>query len=691
MLVKVGSYIGNGQDDRQIINIGFQPDFVIVKGGANGAIYKQNTNLGETSSPLAETSLPITGAIKLFLNDGFSIGTNARVNQQNTEYYYIAIKDSNQDDMLISSYTGNGVNNRTISLPFTPDLVIIKSRTTTAQSVFRTSKHIGDDTGLFSGNLNATGVIKSFVTNGFTLGTSGNVNGNGVTYDVIAFRTNTGILGVGAYQGNSVDRRTILDLPFFPAFVLTKVDNVSTQARLRTKDIHNDPSLRAGAADVGTNEVQGLKNGGFELGSNNSVNITGSSYYYFAFRETRIKQLVINKHYYYKVYDNNEYIATWTKEVISEPSFKTNINGGPGNMTIELGRLFDDFGEDVDVKLNNRVDMYVVDRDNPNGLLLYSGYISGYEPVINEVEEKVIITVLGYVAELQRMILRDSSGNTTLTYNSYDPAAILRDVIDKYRALGGSLRYTDASIDLTNTVISYTFNTNTVKEVLDKIIELCPVGWYFRIDPDGVIHLHPRHITSDHIFTIGLDVERLRTFRRVEDVVNRVFFIGAGSPALFRKYENTGSDDAYGKYEKKIVDQRVSVVATAQTMAEREINSKKDPEIRSTFTILDNNGPGKKGYDIELIKVGETLSVKNLKTAIRTASLWNSAIWDTDVWDQTIAAQAADVIQILSLSYTPDSIVIEASSRLPQIAKRIEDIQRNLEVSQSTNNPAAPS
>lgn len=398
----------------------------------------------------------------------------------------------------------------------------------------------------------------------------------------------------------------------------------------------------------------------------------------------------VQKHYIYRVYDTGVYKATWTQEVISEPQFTVNINGGAGQLKITLSRSFDDFGEDIDVKLNNKVNCYVIDSDNPNGLLLYSGYISGYQPMVREALEQVEITVLGYVAETQRIMLQDSSGNTTLTYNSQDPSNILKDIIDKYREQGGTVNYNATSIQLTNTIVSYTFNANTIKEAIDKIIELCPVGWFWRIDPDDIIYLSPKNSLADHTFTIGLHIENLATFRRIEDLVNRVYFIGGGNPALFRKYENVSSQQTYGLYIKKIVDQRVTVAATAQTIANREINQKKDPEIRSIFDIIDNNGPQSRGYDIETIKVGQTLQVKNLKSGVKTITLWDQATWDSDVWDQTLATSAADIIQILSITYQPDSIRIEASSRLPQIAKRIEDVQRNLEVTQSVNNPSSP-
>jgi hypothetical protein len=401
---------------------------------------------------------------------------------------------------------------------------------------------------------------------------------------------------------------------------------------------------------------------------------------------------VLRKHYFYKVYSSGTYVDTWVQDVISEPDFRVNINGGAGELTIRLAREFDNFGEDVDVKLNNKVECYCVDRDNPNGLLIYTGYISGYKPVLRGVEEYIEVTLFNFVSELQRTILRDSSGNTTLTYNSYDPANILKDVIDKLRTLGVSINYSATSIALTNTTVSYTFNTNTGKEAIDKIIELCPIGWYWRVDPDNTIYLQPKNILSDHTFTIGKEIENLETYRRIEDLVNTVFFTGSGDPALFLKYQNTSSQNTYGKYERKIVDQRVSVSATASILSNRLIDSQKDPEIRSRFTIVDNNGPSSTlGYNIESIKVGQTLKVANLRVGSKTETLWDVGFWDTDVWDQTLSTTAADVIQILSLSYRPDSIVIEASSRLPQIAKRIEDINRNLENSQTVANPTAPS
>lgn len=407
-----------------------------------------------------------------------------------------------------------------------------------------------------------------------------------------------------------------------------------------------------------------------------------------------------DKDFVYKIFDGQTFKGVWTDEVLSDPKFRNAINSGPGEMIVKLDRDYDNFGEDIDVKLNNRVEIWVYDRQQPNGMLLYKGFISGYRPVLQGSVEFVEVTVLSYVYELAYYMLRDGTGATTIEYSSdtqeggWDPAEILRDVITKYRADGGSINYTTTSIQDTNTTVSYTFKTNTVREVVDKIIELCPEGWYWIVDSASTIYLRPKNALADHYFTIGSEINQMETWRRIEDIVNQVYFTGNSTEAgtgLYRVYENTGSIDSYGRHAITKIDGRVTVTATADTMANRVINAKKDPEIRTRLTLLDNNGEdADRGYDIEAIIPGQTCKIRNLKSGTKTSSLWDVFQWDVDVWDQTLSSAAADVIQILLVEYTPDSLAVEASSRIPEIAKRIEDIQRNLTQQQTVNNPDIP-
>lgn len=416
------------------------------------------------------------------------------------------------------------------------------------------------------------------------------------------------------------------------------------------------------------------------------------------------------KYFIYKVYTKaGVLVKTWLKDVVSVPDFTTTINGLPGQMSIDLARTFEEYGEDTDVKLDNRVDCYIYDNEAPNGELLYRGYISAYQPTLDKGKEIVRITLLPLMSQMNRYMLTDN-GNTKVTYNSYDPSDIMMDIISKMIEDGATIvsrgsslwdysqwdsGYWDdvipADIDKSNTEVSYTFNANTVKEAVDKCLELAPANWFYRVDPDDTIVFQQKPETITHDLSIGLQIATIEIQQRSENITNEIYFIGGGEPALYRKYSRPGSISQYGRYTKKIVDQRVTVPATADTLANKQLDEQEVPETRFRMVIIDNNGSDtNKGYNIESIKVGDVLRVKNLNFGKKTETLWDQAVWGTDSWDYNLASIASTGLLITKTSYTPNSIEIETSSRFPIVAKRIEDINRNLVDTQAVNNPDAP-
>ena len=107
---------------------------------------------------------------------------------------------------------------------------------------------------------------------------------------------------------------------------------------------------------------------------------------------------------------------------------------------------------------------------------------------------------------------------------------------------------------------------------------------------------------------------------------------------------------------------------------------------------MDSNGQGgSHGYDIESIRVGDTIRIKNLQFGTKSNSVWDLSVWDVDVWDFTLASIAGQPLLVVKTIYSPDSIEVETSSRFPVVSKRIEDINRNLENSQTFGNPSSPS
>ena len=427
---------------------------------------------------------------------------------------------------------------------------------------------------------------------------------------------------------------------------------------------------------------------------------------------------MIQKSAFYKIYSVNQaYITTWSKDVISEPEIRTVINGGAGELKIQLGRPYDNFGEGLDVALQNRVELWIADGDNTQNNLsaitywdtaiwdtdywdnaiqsfikIYTGYISAYSPVLNDEKQTIDITVLGFTSEAAKRVIRDGSGNTTIAYNSYDPGAIMRSIIDLYRADGGTnINYLGNSISLTNSVVSYTFNNNTLKECLDKVVELCPEGWFWYMDANGIVNLKKQSETADHQVTIGKDINLMQTNKRIENMINVVYLIGGGTPPLFNRYIRQTSVNTYGKFESKITDGRVIDTTTANIMAKAVLDRYDTPETRSVIRIVDNNGNDRdQGQNIESYYVGDTVQVKNLNYGSTSYSKWDVSLWDTDVWDATLQYSQADIMVIVSIKYKLDSIEIEASSRLPEVTKRIEDIKRNMDTLAQENLPTAP-
>lgn len=396
----------------------------------------------------------------------------------------------------------------------------------------------------------------------------------------------------------------------------------------------------------------------------------------------------IRKRYLIKVYNKTgTYLATWRTEIVSEITFRKTINSGLGELSIKLARKFDSFGEESDVKIGNEVQVWVFDRDTTSsGVKVYSGEITGYEPTLEEAGEFVTIQCIGYIMTLERDVLKDGL-NTTVTYNSYDPSNILKDVIDKY---AGRITYDGSSIDLTSTTVSYTFNTSTHLDAVKKCLELAPAGWYFFVDSNNKIHFHQKSSNANHTFTIGKDIRQVRLYRRGENIKNVVLFVGGGDPPLYKEYISSGSVNEYGRRVYIMQDQRVTLAATAQIMAQSFLNNNDAVEIRNEITVIDNNGEEGKGYDIESIQPGQTCRVRSFGSDYGP-SLWDISQWDIDKWDYAISYALGAVMWIVNVEYHPGYAVIEVSSKHPELSHRIEDVNRNVKTYINKDNPNAPS
>lgn len=402
--------------------------------------------------------------------------------------------------------------------------------------------------------------------------------------------------------------------------------------------------------------------------------------------------ITTKKSYLFKIYDSlGNFITTW-RDVVNEPTFSIDINGGFSELTLDLARPENNFDEGVSVDYGNHIKIYVFDRDSGySGVLIYSGELTRYVPKIIGAQELVTVTFLSYWLQTNQFVLEDAS-KTTVSYVGVDPTNILKDVLDKFTAAGGRLDYSGGSTDDTGTTVTYDFNTATYQEVLKKILELSPADWFLRVGADDIVYFQQKSATADHKLTLGKQISEFIPEKRIENIINTIYFSGGGSPKLYKKYTSAGSVTAYGTRSIKYVDNNVLLSGTSDKIKTRIFDALDGPEVRVTLRVMDNNGNAEvleKGYDIESFKVGDTVQIFNATS--KAGNYWDIAEWDTDAWDYDITNAQGTPLQIMKITYTPDYVNIELSNRQPDVIARIEEINRAFIASQTSDNPTTPS
>lgn len=429
----------------------------------------------------------------------------------------------------------------------------------------------------------------------------------------------------------------------------------------------------------------------------------------------------VEKKFAYKVYDlDGNFIGQWD-DVVSDFTYSQEINSAGSSIDVVLARnsdtlqpdlenlldqsddeittqnslpinvilqLPDSVGPASNVVLNYDVDIYIYygsygqlatedsnelttedgitllgQQGTPDGSLIFQGYISKYTSKYGG-DEKTTVTLSSYGAELDNYMI-ESAGSTTVAFNSYDPSVILTEIIDQYESDGGVVSYDATTIDNTETVVSYTFNTSTTLEGVKKSLELAPSDWFWYLDmKQNLIHFHNRPTSPDHYFVLGKHIHELDVEQYIDDITNVIYFSGGdtgGGENLYVKYTDPTSEALYRRGMKKYSDNRVTLQESADIIANSELERNSTPRYRSTVSIVD------KVYDIENIKLGDLVAFRNFGNYVDALTM-----------------------QIVAIDYNPERVQLQLDTLLPRVSKRLEDIKRNLDKQETQANPATP-
>lgn len=284
--VAYGTYVGDGNDNR---DISVSPSFVIkavmIKNNSTNGAQLSFAGMGDKARNLAvETAAPGANVIQSIGTGTFQVGASSGTNGNGITYYWFAL-GGDDTEIVANTFTGDGTDDRQITTSFLPELVIMIDETSDL-CYSRFGAIAGDQSLSFAGAGGLTGAdnIQSFNSTGFVVG--GSANNNGLVYRYLAIKAVSGQTYTGNYTGNDGDDRNITAPNFQPVVVFLK--GTGEGGVFRTASHSGDTSSRFLGMANADNWIQSFISTGFQIGGDDAVNHSTSTYYYYAIKEGSI-------------------------------------------------------------------------------------------------------------------------------------------------------------------------------------------------------------------------------------------------------------------------------------------------------------------------------------------------------------------------------------------------------------------
>ncbi len=320
--VSCGSYTGNGSATGPTIDLGYEPQWLLIKSATQGGedwqlfdvmrgwsvtdpkwILRPNLSNAESSSAsiLANSSPNSTG---------FQItASHSSVNQSGATYIYMAIRRPNKPPTIgtqvfsPTTYTGTNVDNRLVNTGILTDMTMARIRTTFDNGGFYTADRLrgnaslgtaitaAEDTDADSFMTPTVGYGNSFsAMNGFGVGNDATrqLNQSSTAQLAYAFKRAPKFFDVVCYTGTGVARTVAHNLTVAPELMIVKRRNSASnwyvyQANLgATKFIIINSNSSEGASPTYWNDTNPTTSV-FSVGTNDAVNASGGTYVAYLF------------------------------------------------------------------------------------------------------------------------------------------------------------------------------------------------------------------------------------------------------------------------------------------------------------------------------------------------------------------------------------------------------------------------
>jgi len=325
-------YNSTGNDNLAITGVGFEADLTWIKKAK--VVSGSNTNEAHmwadqvrggnyylnSSSNAANASSSVD--LKSWQSDGFTLGTNNRVNQGSTPHTYASWNwkangqgSSNTDGSINTIYTsvnttagfsiirydGNGTSGATIGhgLGSTPAMIIVKNLDSTEHWTVRHK----DVTAGWNLYLNLTNTQDNnstvFTTTAptssvFSVGDNARTNASGSAYIAYCFAEKQGYSKIGSYIGSSSTNGAFIYTGFKPTFFMAKcIDNAESWYIFDNKREGYNPENRDLYADTeaseGSTDWLDLVSNGIKFRYNSiGLNASSNNYIYMAIGQSLV-------------------------------------------------------------------------------------------------------------------------------------------------------------------------------------------------------------------------------------------------------------------------------------------------------------------------------------------------------------------------------------------------------------------
>ena len=262
-----------------------------------------------------------------------------------------------------------------------------------------------------------------------------------------------------------------------------------------------------------------------------------------------------------------------------------------------------------------------------------------------------------------------SANSTAKTFTSTDPSTMLTSLMNSYIAAGGDVSI-GSGFSATGVSATYTFNLNTLAEVIQKVYELGPASWYWYVDPaSNTLYYKATGTTADHTMVKGKHITELSIEATKEDIANVVYFTGGESAVAGQNvYVNVNDTTSLVNNRRglaRISDPKVkgaTGAATGTIIANNYINGHNAQTYITEITISAQT------YDITLFDLGELIGFGGFGTFVDNL-----------------------LLQIVGITRRPDSVTLSLGALRQRATAQMEDLQKSLNATQTTNNPAQPS